>query len=170
MSNIINLSKLNLEYLYTREKKSIKYISKKLGVSAACVRNNLKRYDIYIRGSNELVRDRRRSQETKDKIAKSLKGVNNYHWKPDGSWRLNGDGYVILKVNNKRVAEHRYVLEQYLGRKLETREQVHHINENMEDNRIKNLILFSSGVAHRLYHWHPERVKSIDILFNGSKL
>lgn len=37
------------------------------------------------------------------------------------------------------VSEHRWVVEQILGRYLERHEHVHHINENKEDNRPENL-------------------------------
>lgn len=57
--------------------------------------------------------------------------------------------------DGKRVLLHRWVMEQHLGRKLETWEQVHHINHNRLDNRIKNLEVVSSA-EHGLRHTvHP---------------
>ena len=49
--------------------------------------------------------------------------------------------YKAIKVNGKKCDEHRYVMEQYLGRKLAFDEVFHHINGYKRDNRISNLEL-----------------------------
>jgi hypothetical protein len=58
------------------------------------------------------------------------------------------------------VAEHRLVMEDYLGRYLTRSEVVHHVNHIITDNRIDNLQLFSSPGQH-IMQGHPEVVRKM---------
>ena len=63
---------------------------------------------------------------------------------------VNRDGYVRLSVpagtvgrqGDGRMLEHRFVMQEHLGRPLARDEDVHHVNGDKTDNRIENLELW----------------------------
>ena len=57
--------------------------------------------------------------------------------------------YKVVYVDGERYFEHRYVMEQHLGRKLSKNECVHHINGDRHDNRLENLELISRAEHNR---------------------
>ena len=58
--------------------------------------------------------------------------------------------YKTIRINGKQVREHRYLMEQHLGRKLDRNEQVHHINGDWRDNRIENLQILTNSEHQKL--------------------
>lgn len=66
-----------------------------------------------------------------------------------GAGYRKSDGYIELfkpeytgSKKNGYILEHRYVMEQHLGRPLLPHENVHHINGVRDDNRLENLELW----------------------------
>lgn len=58
---------------------------------------------------------------------------------------LTKAGYRVLSVDGEVIKEHRLIVENILGRKLQSSENVHHKNGKRDDNRLKNLELWASS-------------------------
>ncbi len=79
-----------------------------------------------------------------------------------GGRKVRKDGYVLIVAPDdhpypadqhkrsglKYILEHRWVMEQHLGRYLEPGEVVHHRDENRSNNDLSNLQLFSCQAEH----------------------
>lgn len=75
----------------------------------------------------------------------------SHNWKGGRRVRKE-DGYIYLRVNHsEEILEHRYVMEQVLGRKLLPEEHVHHKDENKQNNNPSNLQIMSKS-EHQSYH------------------
>jgi HNH endonuclease len=61
-----------------------------------------------------------------------------------GEGSKDGRGYRVITVDGQRYLEHRWVMEQMLGRPLEPDEEVHHKNRIRDDNDPSNLELWAT--------------------------
>ena len=90
------------------------------------------------------------------------KGSENIGWK--GGSFIDKYGYRWIRKpehphnENGYVLEHRLVMEKYLGRYLQTKELVHHINHDRVDNRLDNLHL-----TNRAAHFKLHRLMAPDV-------
>lgn len=104
------------------------------------------------------------SEEWKANISKSKLGKkrpdiseSKCHWWKGG--KTINNGYVMIRVpehpfcNHKGyVMKHRLVVEKHINRFLNPKEQVHHKDGNIRNNRFGNLKIFGSNSEHISHH------------------
>lgn len=78
-------------------------------------------------------------------------GNKNGKWK--GGFLINRNRkYIYQGPNKKYIEESRIIMEQKLGRKLDRKEIVHHINGNVQDNNPDNLLVMSQNEHIKIHH------------------
>lgn len=91
-----------------------------------------------------------------------FKGKDSPSYKGRCIWiaKRSNTPYYRITVNEKRILEHRHVMQEYLGRKLARNEHVHHINGNSLDNRIENLEVLSPTEHQKKHHLGRRKLRS----------
>lgn len=75
------------------------------------------------------------SKETLIKMSKSLNKII-------GAVRIH-KGYRVIKIGKLNwVTEHRYLVEKFIGYKLQRKWIIHHIDGNRQNNKMSNLFIF----------------------------
>lgn len=98
----------------------------------------------FYRTPSEIKRGRQRFC-SKQCAGKKMKGeLKNTPPIENSNWRINRKGYVETTRRKKRILQHRWIMEQYIGRELTIKEAVHHLNGKKTDNRLENLIVLST--------------------------
>jgi hypothetical protein len=102
--------------------------------------------------------------------SRNQSGENNYNWH-GGTHMKDGYRFIYSPNHPKKnatgyIREHIIIMEEKLGRYLEDREIVHHINHIKDDNRIENLMIMTP-TSHMSMHT-TERHKT-DRNFNHRK-
>jgi hypothetical protein len=95
------------------------------------------------------------------RIAMTHTGERNPFWK--GGRTVTPDGYVLVRVGVDHhlsdvrgyAYEHRIVAETMLGRRLLENEEVHHDDENRQNNSPGNLIICGCHAEHMIHHRKP---------------
>ena len=104
---------------------------------------------------------------------KAISGKNNGNWK--GGLKYRRDGYVEIRNpkhpnnNGGYVMEHRFVVEEIIGRYLLPTEEFHHLGKKSY-NYPHKLMAFTSDSAHHRFEKNPKNVKPEEIIFDGRKL
>lgn len=66
--------------------------------------------------------------------------------------RIDKDGYLEICLDSSiKVRYHRYVMESYLGRKLDSREHVHHLDLDKLNNDVDNLIIINPTIHNQIH-------------------
>ena len=100
------------------------------------------------------------SEEHKRNLSVSLMGNKNNWW---GGFSKSGGGYIIFmppngcKFSSMReksgyIKLHRLVMAEYLQRPLREEEIVHHVNGDLNNNKIENLLFMKNQGRHVGYH------------------
>lgn len=82
-------------------------------------------------------------------LSKNNFAGNHPRWK--GGRFYHKEGYITLSIKGRRIFEHRYFMEQKIGRRLRRDEDIHHKNGIKDDNRIENLVLLTRSEHSKLH-------------------
>lgn len=75
----------------------------------------------------------------------------NWYKNNPGTWVDIVSGYRYIWLDGKQIFEHRHLMQNHIGRKLEKNEVVHHIDGNKLNNTLSNLQLMTKK-EHTLFH------------------
>lgn len=162
------LTKEFLQKEYIEKKKSTYQIAEEIACSSVTIGRWLKKYEILRRNNTEALKGKHCSIKTEFK-----KGRETWNFK--GEIKRNGYIVVYLPKHPYRskqgyVRKHRAIVELKIGRYLNPKERVHHLNRVKTNNGLTNLIAFDSESAHQRFHYSGKNVKKEEIIFDGRKI
>ena len=85
-----------------------------------------------------------------------------------GQYKPNAHGYLERRVNGVTCLVHRLVMQEHLGRTLQTHEHVHHRNGDRADNRLENLQLMEAS-EHMKEHMQGDKAFYMSALGHAAR-
>ena len=96
----------------------------------------------------------------KEKLKKEVGNLNpNYI---DGRSKKGYFKYKIIRIDNKLVPEHRYMMEKKIGRKLTKDDVVHHIDGNPKNNHPDNQLFVDTSTHIKFHRQQIKEIKQCD--------
>lgn len=137
---------LNWNQIYTEYKdgKTINEIAKENHIHASSVRLGFYRNHFVLRSKKEA------------NVLSSSKRSGKNHWKYCGTERVDYQGRIFIKINNKWILKHRYIFEQKYG-KIPKGYIIHHIDEDNTNNSIENLRMVTWDEHNKIHHLGVKR-------------
>lgn len=142
--------------------KTMRQLAKELGTSSGRIADRAYRYGLRFKGETRALAVK---ESLKKRYPEGRRGELASNWQ--GGRQMSSAGYVKLHVhdhpdaNNGYVFEHRLVMEQHLGRRLEQDEIVHHIDGDKTNNKIENLLLTHNGEHIKQHFKDSHQVKQM---------
>lgn len=135
-----------------KETKYQRYRFKRKGRDVFCSKNCAhKHLSLIRRGENNPFYGKKQSPAHIEKFKKAVTKTGASF--SNGYLRLNPK----VGVREKPIPYHRFIMEKYIGRKLLSNEVVHHIDKNILNNSIDNLLLLTKSEHTRLHNAEPNR-------------
>ena len=150
-----------LDHAYSIERRSTDDIARELGCATGTVKNRLHKLGIPVRSRGEHFKGQAKPPEQREKMAASRKAywdanpaTEEFKDKIAAARTRSGSrmGRPYLRIPGRGyVAEHIYVAEQKIGRRLDPGEHVHHIDGDIANNHPDNLTVLTAA-THAALH------------------